>query len=66
MSLTAPTKRCIARSVRGKDGVEQTPSSFPLEASCGPDLTTLADPRFDVLIYAFARVNCVLRRHDPQ
>ena len=29
----------------------------------GADLATLAEPSFDVLIYAFERLRCVLRRY---
>jgi hypothetical protein len=31
----------------------------------GADLATLAEPSFDVLLYAFGRLLCVLRRHHP-
>ena len=29
----------------------------------GADLATLAEPSFDVLVYAFGRLRCVLRRY---
>jgi hypothetical protein len=31
----------------------------------GANLARLADPRFDVLVYAFASARCSLRRYHP-
>ena len=34
-----------------------------IEIYSGADLATLAEPSFDVLIYAFGRLHCALRRY---